>query len=87
MYDDKTVYTDKPGSLNWKFPKPEEKKAEAPKKEASLIQLNSNPDGFSDPPPIVIKPTGEHPWAGVDKEKPVPFYAVPDPVVVPATIV
>lgn len=27
MYDDKTVYTDKPGSLNWKFPK-EEKKEE-----------------------------------------------------------
>jgi hypothetical protein len=35
MYDDKTVYTLKPGSLNWKAPKPENKEEKKKDKEAA----------------------------------------------------
>ena len=86
MYDDMSVYTNKPGSLNWKFPQPkQDKKSE--EKPASLVQLNSNPEGFSDPPAIVIPSTGVSPLAAVDAVKPIPTYAIPDPIVVPEVIV
>jgi hypothetical protein len=83
MYDDMTVYTLKPGSLKWKFEGEKEKKSEA----ATLLQLNSNPEGFSDPEPIVIPSTGVSPLAAVNSEKPIPTYAIPDPVITPTAVV
>lgn len=63
-----------------------------------MVQLNdsyltnttpSNPEGFTDPAPAVVAnsgPVGIEPYTGVNKEKPVPTYAIPSPVVVPEVI-
>ena len=81
MYDDHTVYTDKPGSLKWKFSKADLKDMDNinkfGEKNGELIQLSSakiplsNPAGFDDPPPIVVansEPVGVEPYTGVNKD-------------------